>query len=132
MTNAANKPIRSFTEFTTNIEGLPEGDYMTQTMYSDKQPWKVVEVSPSGKTITLQLVETEIAPDWKPHVLPGGFVGHCTNNDDQRYVYKGLSPVTTKVRLRKSRYIGSDQLWASPQQGEFIDNGAVRKYDYNF
>lgn len=132
MTSRANKPIRAYNEFYTNINGLPEGEYMTQTMYSDQQPWKVIGRSKSGSTVTLQAVEVRLADDWKAEIVPGGFAGHCTNNDTQRYVYVGLLPCTTKVRLRKSRYCGSDKLWASPQAGEFVANGAVRHHDYNF
>jgi hypothetical protein len=45
--------IRSFDTFTTNIKGLPEGEYLTETLYSDNVPWKVV-----GRTAaTLKLQE---------------------------------------------------------------------------
>lgn len=132
MTNPNNKPIRAYDEFYTNISGLPEGEYMTQTMWSDQQPWKVVGRSKSGSTVTLQSVNVRLADDWKAEIVQGGFVGHCTNNDTQRYVYESMGHNTTVVRLRKSRYYGSDKLWASPQAGEFIANGAVRFYDYNF
>jgi hypothetical protein len=132
MTNPNNKPVRAYDEFYTNISGLPEGEYMTQTMWSDQQPWKVIGRSKSGLTVTLQRVGTTRDPSWTPEIVVGGFVGHCTNNDTQRYIFAGMSPETTVVRLRKSRYIGSDKLWASPQAGEFIANGAVRFYDYNF
>lgn len=123
---------RSYETFKTNIKGLPEGEYMTQTMHSDAHPWKVVGHSPSGKTLTLQAVKTKPDPEWKPNILQGGFSGHCTNQDAQTWIYAGLSDTTCTVRLRKSRYHGSDKLWASPSAGEFIANGAVERYDYNF
>lgn len=129
MTNR-NKPIRAYDEFTTNIVGLPEGEYMTQTMYTDTTPWKVI--SRTATTITLQEVLVERDPNWKPNIISGGFAGHCTNQDEQTWLYAGLGEMTTKVRLVKSRYCGSDKLWSSAQHGEFIANGARRKYDYNF
>jgi hypothetical protein len=125
-----NKPIRAYDAFYTNIKGLPEGEYMTQTMYSDTAPWRVV--SRTATTVTLQPVLTERDPEWKPNIIAGGFAGHCTNQDEQTWLYAGLGEHTTIVRLVKSRYYGSDKLWRSKQAGEFIANGAVRKHDYNF
>jgi len=124
------KPIRAFDTFHTNIDDLPEGDYVTQTGYTDKHPWKVI--ASTATTLTIQEVLTERDPSWKPEIIPGGFAGHCTNQDEQRHRYVGLSDRTAKIRLRKSRYCGSDKLWANPMLGEFIANGAVEFYDYNF
>lgn len=126
-----NKPIRAYDEFTTNVIGLPEGEYLTQTAYSDCAPWKVT--SRTATTMTLCPVRTKRDPNWKPNIVPGGFVGHCTNQDEQTWLYDGVDEEhTTTVRLVKSRYYGSDKLWRSPQAGEFIANGAYRKHDYNF
>lgn len=125
-----DQAIRAFDTFNTNIKGLPEGEYLTQTAYSDHTPWKVI--GRTATTLTLQEVRTERDPEWTPEIVPGGFAGHCTNQDEQTWLYAGLGPVTTKVRLAKSRYYGSDKLWRSAQAGEFIANGARRKYDYNF
>ena len=124
-----NKPIRSYDAFTTNIAGLPEGEYLTETLYSDTTPYKVV--ARTAATLTLQEVLVERDPNWKPEIVAGGFAGHCTNQDEQTWVYAGLGAHTVKVRLVKSRYAGSDKLWGCGGR-EFIANGARRKYDYNF
>ena len=127
-----NKPIRAYDEFTTNIKGLPEGEYVTQTMYSDAHPFVVV--SRTAQTITVLPVRTKLDPDWKPNILPGGFCGHCTNQETQTYIYDGVDhdAKLTVLRLKKSRYYGSDKLWNSPKLGEFCANGADRFHDYNF
>lgn len=125
-----NKPIRSYDTFCTNIAGLPEGEYLTETGYSDTYPVRVV--SRTASTVTVQRVETVLDPEWKPEVVMGGFVGHCTNNNAQKWVFAGLSERTFKLRLVKSRFAGSDKLWRSKGGSEFIANGAVRKHDYNF
>lgn len=125
-----NKPIRACDEFYTNIAGLPEGEYLTQTCYSDKRPWVVI--GRTATTLTLREVLVERDPSWKPEFVPGGFSAHCTNNDEQRAIYAGLGEHTTTVRLVKSRYCGSDKLWRSPQHGEFLANAAISHYDYNF
>ena len=121
--------IRAFDIFTTNIKGLPEGEYLTETLYSDNKPWKVV-----GRTATtLKLVEVEVDrdPEWTPHIVPGGFSGHCTNQNSQTWLYAGLSERTVTVRLVKSRYNRDGKMWGSNGRS-FIANGARSKYDYNF
>ncbi len=125
-----NKPIRAYDAFTTNIVGLPDGEYLTQTLFSDTTPWKVI--GRTATTLTLQEVLVDRDPEWKPEFVAGGFAGHCTNQSEQTWLYAGLGPSTTKARLVKSRFCGSDKLWRSAQCGEFIANGACRHYDYNF
>lgn len=47
------------TEFHTNIKNLPEGEYVTECMYSDAHAYKVV-----GKTAcTVDVVEVLVSPD---------------------------------------------------------------------
>lgn len=123
--------IRAFPEFHSNIRGLPEGEYVSECGYSQQYPWKVVSKSPSGKSMVLQAVEVERHPDWKPVIHAGGFAGHCSNQSDQFWQYKGLSDRQMRVRLVKSPYHGSDVMWGHKGVG-FIANGAVYFYDYNF
>lgn len=124
-----NKPIRSYDAFTTNVKGLPEGEYLTETLWTDTTPYKVI--ARTDTTLTLQEVRVERDPEFKPNFIKGGFAGHCTNQDEQTWLYAGLGDDIVKVRLVKSRYCGSDKLWGSKGR-EFIANGANRKYDYNF
>jgi hypothetical protein len=124
-----NKPVRAYDRFTTNVIGLPEGEYLTETMYSDTTPWVVV--SRTASTITVAPVQTKRDPNWQPNIIPGGFAGHCTNQDEQTWLYDGVGEGRLTLRLVKSRYYGSDKLWGCKSR-QFIANGAVRKYDYNF
>jgi hypothetical protein len=123
------KPVRAYDAFNTNIKGLPEGEYLTQTMYSDTTPWVVI--GRTATTLTVAPVLTERDPAWTPDIIPGGFVGHCTNQDEQTWLYAGVGEGRMTLRLKKSRYYGSDKLWGS-KYAEFIANGARREYDYNF
>jgi len=107
--------------------------YLTKTGYSQSYPFKVVGQSASGKTLHLKPVKVARDPEWQPEMHPGGFAAHCSNQSDQTWLYDGVeddAPVT-KVRLKKSRYGGSDLLWGS-KYSEFIAGGAVYFYDYNF
>lgn len=125
-----NQSIRAYETFTTNLKNLPDGEYMTETMYSDTVPYKVV--GRTAATVTLQEVLVDRDPEWKPNIIPGGFVGHCTNQNEQTWLYAGLGQRTLRVRLVKSRFYGSSKMWRSSEGHEFIANGARRKYDYNF
>lgn len=127
--------VRAFNTFTTNIKGLPEGEYLTETGYSQSYPypypWRVV--SKTAKTMTLVSVKVSKDHEWKPDFEVGGFCAHCTNQSDQTWVYDGEEAGYTKVvRLKKSRYCGSAKLWGDKYGNEFVANGARSFYDYNF
>lgn len=130
--------IRAYKEFTTNIKGLPynpdtpeTNQYLTQTGYSQTYPYKVVRKT--ATTMTLKMVKVAKDPDWKPEIVPGGFAGHCTNQSEQTWLYDGIEGGhEVVVRLKKSRYAGSDKLWGDKHGNEFIANGARYFYDYNF
>ena len=130
-----NKPVRAYDEFTTNIKGLPEGEYMTETGYSETYPYKVVERSASGKSVYVVPVKVKPDPEWvaKMEWVPGGFAGHCVNQSEQTWLYDGIDEKAKPraLRLKKSRYCGSDKLWGDKGR-EFIANGARYFYDYCF
>lgn len=127
-----NQAILAYDKFSTNIKNLPEGEYVTLAMYSDTSPYMVV--GRTEKTIKVVPVSVKRDPEWKPEIIAGGFAGHCTNQDEQTWLFDrvrdDIEPVT--LRLCKSKYCGSDKLWSSPRLGRFIANGARKKHDYNF
>jgi hypothetical protein len=125
-----NHPVRAYKEFYTNIIGLPEGEYVTETMYSDCHAWVVV--GRTAKTITVSPVLVKRNPDWKPEFIAGGFAGHCVNQQDQTWLFDQIDTAVTKtLRVVKTRRGGSDMMWRY-KGTTFIANGAVEIYDYNF
>ena len=106
----------------TNIKGLPEGKYWTEYGYSQSYPW--VEVKRTAKTVTLAPVKTERDPDWKPEIIPGGFAGHCTNQQEQTWLYDGVSEGRTVIRLTKNGW--------KRKNTKFVQDVAKYFYDYNF
>jgi chromosome condensin MukBEF MukE localization factor len=124
-----NQAIRAYKTFQTNIIGLPEGEYVTESMYTDAHAWVVL--GRTAKTLTVAKVLVKRNLDWKPEFIAGGFAGHCVNNSEQTWLFDRISNETKVLRLVKSRYTGSDMMWG--YKGEkFIANGAVEMYDYNF
>lgn len=107
----------------TNIKSLPEGKYFTEYGYSQSYPW--VEVSRTEKTATLARVVVTADPDWKPEITSGGFCGHCTNQSDQTWMFKGID-VTDMVTIRRTK------LGWSRKGVKFREDQAIEFYDYNF
>ena len=103
--------------------------FANNIMYSDVEPFEIVRVV-SDKTIEVRAMSAEMAPDWKPEIIPGGFAGHCVNNNDQRKAWVITSNEANPViRIRKQK----DGSWKNPSFGRFhLDNRPFKKYDFNF
>lgn len=110
------------------------GDFVTKCYYSDRGVYEVVEVSPSGKTLTVQPVKATLlnAPNSGEkdalHFSPGGFCGHMSGV--QRYEYERLERDPkrfSKVRwsAKRGRYQGRGGIPG-------VIPGAYQHYDYNF
>ena len=102
----------------TNIKNLPEGEYVTETVYTDRRPYKVVKKT--AKTMVVAEVRVKNDPEWlaKKEFLPGGFCGHTPNQGEQTWIYEGVNEHSTKR-------IGKTKKGWSPEQ-------AVYHHDYNF
>jgi len=98
-------------------------------LFSDVNPFEVVRVI-SDKTIEVREMDTEMASDWKPNMVSGGFAFHCTNNADQRKAWVITSNEDNPVvRIRKQK----DGSWKNPTFGRFrLADAPIKKYDFNF
>lgn len=101
--------------------------YANHYGYSDVNPHEVVRVI-SDKTLEIREMDSELDPTWKPEFSVGGFCGHCTNQQSQRWIIKPNEfNRTCRIRLSKSG------VWKSADGRKFvIDTKPVRYYDYNF
>ena len=109
----------------TNIKNLPEGKYFTQYGYSQSYPW--VEIKRTAKTVTLARVEVYTDPEWaaKKEFSPGGFCGHCSNQEEQTWLFK-------KVNYEIIDVVRKTKLGWSRMGDKFIEDCAFNFYDYNF
>ena len=128
------------------------GDGATEIMYSDRKAGTIIAISKNGKKVTFQRdVATRLT---KPEFIPGGFAGHCTNNDAIEYSYApDPDGYTTTYSLRtlyasggyiitKAKYDPSNpvhtfrQRWVrvgeSARGGQSLSEGRHEHYDYNF
>jgi hypothetical protein len=98
------------------------GDGATIMGWTDMTPATVIHVSPSGKTVRLQIDKSQLSADWKPQILPGGFSGHCI------YTYeRDPAGAIMSVRLRKGGR------WMVTNSSNRVKFGVRHKfYDYNF
>ncbi len=94
--------------------------------YSDIVPFEVVRVI-SAKTIEIREMDAKLVEGWKPEIVIGGFVGHCTNNNTQEYTYSTRegSPIV-RARLQKNGK------WKSIHGEHRLADKPKRFYDYNF
>jgi hypothetical protein len=99
------------------------GNGATYCMYSDRIACTIIKVT--AKTITLQ--EDKAIQLTDPVIIPGGFAGHCINNNDIKYSYERDLMGSVKVAR-----------WSAKQQKYIVDGyapviaGRHKFYDYNF
>ena len=66
--------------------------------WSDVEPFEIVKVI-SDKTIVVKKMIAEKDENWKPEIIPGGFAGHCVNQNEQKWSYKS-APDAIEIRVR--------------------------------
>lgn len=101
--------------------------YANQYGYSDIEPYEVVNTV-SDRTLEIRAMQAERDDSVVLRFVPGGFAGHCENQDAQRWRISSdrNAPV---IRIRKHK------------DGRWYDRGGCRYrieelpkkfYDYNF
>lgn len=114
------------------VEGLvsPENVEvgMGATMYylSDCHAYEVVEVTKSKKIAILRLLDAEWDENNKPEFTPGGFVGHCSNNQDLKWRLFS-NPENSKIRVH---WRPKKKQW-SYGGTKVVIGKAVYHYDFN-
>ncbi len=104
-------------------------EYCNLHGYSDIDPYEIIKITPSGKTMHVRAMSAERHPDWKPEFVSGGFTAHCTNNNSQRKAWIIKSDPEGQVMTVRLQKDGS---WKSAMGRHALSTDAVKKYDYNF
>ena len=102
-------------------------NYANHYGYSDVNPYEVVG-HVSEKTIEVRAMNAERDPEWSPEIIPGGFSGHCVNQQSQKWIIKSdpKGPIV-RIRLRKNGR------WYDKYGNEFgLSDRPVKHHDYNF
>lgn len=106
---------------------VEEVDYAYANMHgwSDVYPFEIIRVV-SNKTIEVRAMIAELDEGFKPEIIPGGFSGHCVNQNKQTYKYKSCPEgQVLRVRLGKKG-------WKSSMGKHVISEQPRKFYDYNF
>ena len=117
------------------------GDGISCCGYSDVAPYTVIDVSSSGKRITVRACKAELDPSWKPKMHVGGFSAHTSNNAEQKWIItEDEEGAIRELSLRKSKvnnaHVSHRESWRrvgeSTQGGSRWYDGRRKFYDYNF
>ena len=102
-------------------------EYANLTMWSDVDPYEVIETRTPKKKI-IRAMSAELDKDWKPEVIPGGFLGHCTNQHTQKWNITSCEESKQfPIRLHK------DGWWRDKRGARYrLSDKPVKFYDYNF
>lgn len=103
------------------------GDGVTMYLWSDAHACTVI--SRTEKTLTIQRDKATLSPNFKPVRVPGGFAGHCINNEDQEWTYER----DPRGEIIKCRWSEKHGCWQTGSDGSIkIGRGRHEHYDYNF
>lgn len=101
------------------------GDGATVVLYSDRYAGTIIKVTPLS--ITVQRDTATLDPEFKPEWIIGGFAGHCTNQEDQKYTYER----DEHGEIYTFRWSDKHQSYGRPGNLRAI-KGRHEFYDYNF
>ena len=101
------------------------GEGVTLHYYTDAHAYTVI--ARTKTTLTIQRDKATLDPNFKPNIIPGGFAGHCTNQNEQTYTYE-RDPQGT---IQKAFWSERDGMFKV--DGDLrVYNGRHECYDYNF
>lgn len=104
--------------------------FANKVLYTDVHPYEVIKHNTPRK-MTIREMDAELDPEWKMNMIPGGFVGHVTNNRAQSYTYTS-NPENPEKEIR---YHNSKKRrgWFDKHGNRYSPNTSPYKfYDYNF
>ena len=103
------------------------GDQAAVYYYSDVHPCTVIKRT--KKFVTVQMDNYKLNKEIRPNIIPGGFAGHCTNNQDQKWII-----TANPSGIITEGYLGNDNEWyeKGSNRRTIISQGWVKFHDYNF
>jgi len=101
--------------------------YANQYLFSDAYPYEVIDIKTPRKVI-IRRMDSVLDNNFKPEIIPGGFVGHCVNSDEQKWNYSS-DPYATPFAIR----LNKKGEWKDVYGNKYgMSDKPYRKYDYNF
>lgn len=117
--------IKLFNQTALTPAMIKVGDGVTINLWSDRHAATVIKVT--AKSVTVRRDKATLDPNFKPEFIPGGFIAHCTNQDEQTYIYEPDENGEVKT------FFWSDKYQQYGQPGNLtLSKGRQEFYDYNF
>ncbi len=115
---------------TWNCNFKPEvGIGVTELLYTDREVYTIINVSKSGKVITIQEDECTLLNQDELEFHVGGFAAHCSNQSQQRWECKpNPNGKIMKASLRKD---GIFRIKGCTSSGKLVE-GRHKFHDFNF
>ena len=116
----------------TSFDEVEVGMGATYLMYTDRMPFEVD--GKRGKTVVqIRMMRAELDPEFKLDVVPGGFLGHVRNQDEQKYTYSS----SEDAGIREIRYSNSKSRtygpgWYDKNGGRYSIGVVYKFHDYNY
>ncbi len=121
----AKEKVAQFGEHYLTPANIQVGDGVTVNLWSDRYAATVIKVTKSS--VTVRRDKATLNPDFKPEFIPGGFVAHCTNQEEQSYTYEPDESGTVYTFRWSNKY----QRYGQPGNLS-LSKGRHEFYDYNF
>jgi hypothetical protein len=121
-----------------NEEEIKVGQRICRSSGSDSYVYEVTKLLSATTFEMVKLIPIS-DPNWKPEIIPGGFVGHCVNQHEQKWTYK-KGNVVHVVNRRTARCRGNTyhRIWFKGQSSpnyvgaRTLQLGGEYFRDYNF
>jgi len=125
----AEKPVNNKKGETDMAYATPQntqvGDGVTCHGWSDSHAYTVV--AKTATTITIKRDKATLDPNFTPEIIPGGFLGHCVNQNQQSYTYE-TDPDAPAEKAHFSKKLGCYMFRGHKR----VTTGRLEFYDYNF
>lgn len=119
------RKVEEFKKYYLTPASIKVGDGVTVNYWTDRHAATVIKVTKS--MVVVQRDTAILNPDFKPEWIPGGFVAHCTNQDEQTYTYRR----NLDGEIIKIRWSNKYQRYCTPWNLS-LSKGRHEYYDYNF
>lgn len=110
---------------------LEVGKFANLHMHSDCHPYEIVRVV-SAQTIELRRMTAVLDKSFQPDIAVGGFAGHCSNQQDQKWIYS-VDESAPIIRARFRKWRANNQAGFYSVYGRHVLSEQPFKFhDYNF
>lgn len=100
-------------------------EYANHIGYSDINPYEII--SRTKKTILVREMKSELKSTFRPTHIPGGFAGHCINQDQQEWII--CSDINAPI---ERAHLHKDGFYWIPRGKLKLSDKPIKYYDFNF